>query len=191
VSVPTHPGSALRFSQPHSGFLAGTNATGLFRPATVPRLSPSEVSPRKNRAPLSRPLAPLRSSTDFLRRTARWPYVRGFTDSHALKRSCLDPTRATTAFPLALATDQVPGLARAHERRIRPIRPLHPLRSLTPPASPFTRHPSCPERTADPLLVFCPSRVFPSRSLGSSTRPSTKLEHALWPEDQNPRRQGP
>jgi hypothetical protein len=50
-------GSALRLSQPLSGFLASSSFTALFRAATVRGVLPSEVSPRKNRAPLSRPLA--------------------------------------------------------------------------------------------------------------------------------------
>jgi len=40
-------GSALRLSQPLSGFLADPNSTALFRAATVPGLSPSELSPRR------------------------------------------------------------------------------------------------------------------------------------------------
>jgi len=50
-------GSTLRFSQPLSGFLASSSFTALFRAATVRGVLPSEVSPRRNRAPLSRPLA--------------------------------------------------------------------------------------------------------------------------------------
>jgi len=48
-------GSALRFSQPLSGFLADPSFAALFRAATVPGILPSESSPRKDRVPLSRP----------------------------------------------------------------------------------------------------------------------------------------
>jgi len=44
---------------------------------------PSEVSPRENRAPLSRPLAPLQSSTSAQRRAFRVLIAACFTDSHA------------------------------------------------------------------------------------------------------------
>jgi hypothetical protein len=41
---------------PLSGFLAGSSFAALFHAATVPGILPSEVSPHRNRAPLSRPL---------------------------------------------------------------------------------------------------------------------------------------
>jgi hypothetical protein len=59
----SHPGSAPRFSQPLSGFLANPSSTALFRAATVPGLPPSEPSPHRDRAPLSRPPASLQSSS--------------------------------------------------------------------------------------------------------------------------------
>jgi len=49
-------GSTLGFSQPLSGFLARPCFATLFRAATVPGILPLERSPRKDRAPLSRPL---------------------------------------------------------------------------------------------------------------------------------------
>jgi hypothetical protein len=52
----SRPGSALRLSQPPSGFLADPSFAALFHAATVPGVLPSESSPHRNRAPLSRPL---------------------------------------------------------------------------------------------------------------------------------------
>ena len=66
-----HSGSARRFSQPLSGFLADPRCATLFRAAAIPGTRPSEPSPRLDRAPLSGPLAPLRSSTGVLERSAR------------------------------------------------------------------------------------------------------------------------
>ena len=190
MSVPTHSGSALGLSQPLNGFLAGTSSTGLFHPATVRRLSPSEVSPRKNRAPLSRPPAPLRLSTN-LRDVSLACLHSAFTDSHARKRSCLDPHRSYDSLSASLG--HRPGSRSSlSQRAVKPS---------VPPASPASKpysshesvriHPSCPERMADTLLVLCPSRAFPSRPWAPRTRPSTKLEHDPWPEDQSPRRRGP
>jgi hypothetical protein len=51
-------GSALRFSQPLSGFPATRSFVALFHATTVPGILPSELSPRRERAPLSRPLLP-------------------------------------------------------------------------------------------------------------------------------------
>jgi hypothetical protein len=67
----SRPGSAHRFSQPLSGFLARPSFAALSHAATVLGSPPSEPSPRRNRAPLSGPPAPLRSSTSVRRRTRR------------------------------------------------------------------------------------------------------------------------
>jgi len=55
-AVRSRSGSTLGFSQPLSGFLARPSFAALFRAATVPGILPLELSPRKDRAPLSRPL---------------------------------------------------------------------------------------------------------------------------------------
>jgi hypothetical protein len=65
------PGSALGLSQPLSGFLASPSCAALFHAAAAHGLFPSESSPHKGRAPLSRPLAPLQLSTDFTARASR------------------------------------------------------------------------------------------------------------------------
>ena len=188
MSVPTHSGSALGLSQPLNGFLAGTSSTGLFHPATVRRLSPSEVSPRKNRAPLSRPPAPLRLSTN-LRDVSLACLHSAFTDSHARKRSCLDPHRSYDSLSASLGHRPV-SRSSLSPRATEPSVP-----SASPASKPYSSHesvhanPSCPVLTADPLLTFCPSRVFPSRPWAPQTRPDTRPELAPWPEDQDPRHQ--
>jgi len=53
--VTPHLGSALRLSQPLSGFLASPNFVALFHATTIRGIPPSESSPHRNRAPLSRP----------------------------------------------------------------------------------------------------------------------------------------
>lgn len=70
-AVRSRSGSALGLSQPLSGFLATPSFAALFRAAASSWDLPLERSPRKDRAPLSRPLAPLPSSTDVPNRTAR------------------------------------------------------------------------------------------------------------------------
>jgi len=85
-----HLGSTLRLSQPLSGFLACSSFTALFRAATVRGVLLSEVSPHKNRAPLSRPLAPLRSFTGVPRRTRSRFITASFTNSYTRGRGCLD-----------------------------------------------------------------------------------------------------
>jgi hypothetical protein len=54
-AVHSRLGSALRFSQPRSGFLADPSFAALFHAATVPGILPSESFPHRDRVPLSRP----------------------------------------------------------------------------------------------------------------------------------------
>jgi hypothetical protein len=79
----SHSGSALRLSQPLSGFLASSSSTALFRAATVPGCPPSELSPRRDRVPLSRPLAPPQLSTTVPGRAPARPFASCFPDFHA------------------------------------------------------------------------------------------------------------
>jgi hypothetical protein len=62
-AVPAHAWSALRFSQPPSGFCTDRVPRPYFMPQPFLDYPPSESSPREDRAPLSGPLAPLQSST--------------------------------------------------------------------------------------------------------------------------------
>jgi len=130
---------------------------------------PSESSPRRNRAPLSGPHAPLPLSTDVLRRDDQGLLTAGFADSRAVRRSCLVPP----ATMRSLST---------HPRARFPV-PLDPERRnrLVPPASPTSKpSSSCesvragtsrPEPTADPLLGFCPSRAFAPHASDPRTHP--------------------
>jgi len=79
-----HLGSALRFSQPLSGFLASSSFVALFHATAVPGIPPSESSPRKNRAPLSRPLCSHVVIHRVLKRSRSVLIAAGFLDSHAL-----------------------------------------------------------------------------------------------------------
>jgi hypothetical protein len=94
-------------------------------------------------APLEATSAPMRSSTNVLKRCFPDLIAAGFPDSHAFDAVAWFPprlwapfSRAETRFPVPLGPS----------RRTAPFRQLHPLRSLDPPASPFT-----------------PTRVAPSR----------------------------
>jgi len=130
---------------------------------------PSESSPRRNRAPLSGPPAPLPSSTDVPER-----------DSGALTPS-VSPTptlsHAVAWFPRRLRTP-FPHVRRRASRspstpndETAPFRQLHRLRSFHPPASPFAPARVAPTPAADTLLGFFPSRAFAPHASGSRTRP--------------------
>jgi hypothetical protein len=163
----SRPGSALRLSQPLSGFLANPSTAALFHAATVPGVLPSESSPHRNRAPLSGPHAPLRLSTS-VPDAASWtlsPPVS--SDSHAFTQLPGFPRRLWTPFSRAEARFPV---ALDPSDGTRPFRQLHPLRSLDPPASPFALTRVAPSQRAAPLLGFCLSRAFSSHA--SESRPA-------------------
>jgi hypothetical protein len=63
MSYPTSPLVRSQVFSTSQRFLHRSNSTAFFHAATVPGLPPSELSPREDRAPLSRPLAPLQLST--------------------------------------------------------------------------------------------------------------------------------
>jgi hypothetical protein len=91
ASCHAHLGSALRLSQPLSGFPAVPSFAALFHAATVPGFLPSESFPRKNRAPLSRPRAPLWLSTDVPDDASR-ALLPPVSPTPTLSRSCLVPS---------------------------------------------------------------------------------------------------
>ena len=99
-------GSVLRFSQPLNGLLASSSFTALFRAVATLDFSfaPSERSPREDRAPLSRPLAPLRSFTCVPRRTRRVLVTARFTDARAHARLPGSPPDYGRPFDAAEAT---------------------------------------------------------------------------------------
>jgi hypothetical protein len=89
--VRPHLGSALGLSQPLSGFLAVLSFAALFRAAAVPGILPSELSLRRDRAPLSRPLcspAVIYQRAEMHCLCALLPPV---SSTPTLSRSCLNP----------------------------------------------------------------------------------------------------
>jgi len=154
----------------------------LFHAATVPGILPSECSPRRRSAPLSRPLAPLQLSTDVLNRAARDRITARFTDSQRFHASCLDPQTTMSSlsspprgrFPVTL------GLNRRN--RFVP--------SASPASKPSSSYESvrtgsgCPSPMVDPLLSFSPSRAFQftPRTL-HPTRPRSDLASELPPRN--------
>jgi len=163
----SRPGSALRFSQPPSGFPADPSFAALFHAATVPGVLPSESSPHRNRAPLSRPPAPLWLSTR-VQDAASWILLPPVSPTPTLSRSCLVPpatmdslfTCPKTRFPVALDSSSKTAL----------YGELHLLRSLIPLTNPFAIDSGCPSPTADTLLGFSLQSLLRPR-LEASTRP--------------------
>jgi len=127
-------GSALRRSQPHSGFQASQDFAALFHAATVRGVLPSEVSPRRNRAPLSRPRCSL--AVIYQRAESRLTglFAAGFRDSHARTQSPSSPV--DRKLPFLPPEESRSGHPWPAQRNLS-FRQLHPLRSLDPPASPF------------------------------------------------------
>jgi hypothetical protein len=126
-------------------------------PQPVPGILPIERSPRKDRAPLSRPLGSLvvihpRAEPHRPRLvTAR------FTDARALDAVAWIPGRLWTPFPRAEA--RFPFVLDPSSG-IDSFRQLHRLRSFSPLTNPFATNPGCPDLAADALVGFFPSRVF-------------------------------
>jgi hypothetical protein len=157
--VHARPGSALRLSQPLSGFLATPSFAALFHAATVPGISPSECSPHRNRAPLPGSLVlPCGYPQSVLRR-----HVPG------LVAACFPDSRAFDAVAWFLRRLWV-SFSRTRERASRSpwTRVVEPPRSTR-----FTRFGAlillrvrshltrvAPDQAVVPLLGFCPSRVL-------------------------------
>jgi len=145
----------------------------LFRAATVPGIPPSELSPRKNRVPLSRPLAPLQLSTGVQECTVLRLVASGFTDAHAFTQLPGSPDDYELPF-------DEPKLASrsfwTQDSGITPFRQLHLLRSFAPLANPFATSLGCPSvvgRCSPGFLLF---EAFSVHALGS--RPArSSIEH--------------
>jgi hypothetical protein len=161
-------GSALRFSQPLSGFLAGRSCVALFHATTVPGILPSELFPHKDRVPLSRSLAPLQLSTGVLKCAVLClsPLV---SPTSTLSRSCLVPPRLWTSFQQAEACFPV---VLGSAQRIHLVPPASPASKLSSPCEtvPATLgRPSAAGRFSPGF--FLPLRSFLLPRLGFSTRP--------------------
>jgi len=152
-------GSTLGFSQPLSGFLARPCFATLFRAATVPGILPLERSPRKDRAPLSRPLC--FPAVSHHRAEPRCPsaLLPPVSPTPALlTQSPGSPSRYRHPFHEPKLASRLSWTPRSG---IDSFRQLHRLRSLYPLTNPFATSPSCPDLAADTLLGFVfLSRVF-------------------------------
>jgi len=181
-------GSALGLSQPLSGFLATSSFAALFRAATVPGILPSELSPRRDRLPLSRPpcsLAVIHRRAE-VHRPVRSPPV---SSTPTPSRSCLNPHGG---YELHFVGPKPASLSLwVPSSRTTSFCQLHLLRSLHPPASPFTHRPGCPVRAADTLLVFSPSRAFSDCASGSQPAQALRPGRDPSSEDSGSRLQGP
>jgi hypothetical protein len=176
--APLLGGVACSRRAPLSGFLnpsavsAAPSSTALFHAATVPELLPSERSPREDRAPLSRPLAPVWSVTGRPETRRRDLIACGFTDAHArsavawVRRKLWDrfqpgPKTLLPAHPGSPATRSPPHASSTH------------FEAFFPPRVRSRRHglPRAAGRCSPGLMPL--QRPRPP-SLGASTRPSPK-----------------
>jgi hypothetical protein len=129
---------------PLSGFLAGSSFAALFHAATVRGILPSEVSPHRNRAPLSRSLLlPCGHPPTCWNATSRTLLPLVSPTPTLLTQSPGSPNDYGLPFHAPKRASRSPWVQAAE---LAPFRQLHPPRSLDPPASPFT-----------------PTRVAPSR----------------------------
>jgi hypothetical protein len=162
--VRLHLGSALRFSQPLSGFLASQSYVALFRATTVPGILPSELFPHEDRDPLSRSLAPLQLSTDVLKCAVLRLVTPGFTNFHAFTRSPGFPDSYGLRFhgPKLVSPSSWALLSGVTSFRL-----LHLLRSFLPLARPFLQLRVASWLPAVSLLGLFPFEAFSFHALGS------------------------
>jgi len=187
-AVHSRLGSALRFSQPLSGFLADPSFAALFRAAAIPGMPPSECFPRRDRAPLSRPLcSPAVIHRRALARCPR-PYHHRFHRRPRFHAVAWIPTAAIGS----LFTNRSPLPGHPGTRPTEPPRPASfiDFEALIP-----LRVRSCPSRVAPtwrPILSWVPP---PSESSPTAPRvldpPRPRgPEHAPSSEDSGPRQEG-
>jgi len=111
-----------------------------------------------DRAPLSRPLAPVWLVTGVLERT-HWRLVSArFPDVHAYAQLPGSPDTYELPFRTPKRTSRLPWTPASGTV---PFHQLLPLRSLIPPASPFANDPSYPVPPADTLLDLSPLKSSP------------------------------
>jgi hypothetical protein len=161
----------------------------LFRAAVVRGLLPTELSPCMDRAPLSRPLAPVWLVTGVLERT-HWRLIGArFPDVHAYAQLPGSPDtyelpfpHAETHFPVALDPCEW-------------NRSVPPASSTSKPCSPcksVRKRPELPRAAGRYSLGLVPSEVFSLRAWNPRTRPNPKARtpHRL-PKAPAERRKGP
>lgn len=179
---PVWNGPSTSIPVPLSGFLTSQRFpsrpefAALLRAATVPGfLSPSEVSPHRNRASLSGSLAPLQLSAKLLEARYSSSYHPWFHPTPGRKSDCLVPPRTMEL----LSTDRVcfPSFLDL-EHLSCPSNWHHLLRSFFPPVNPFAPVECLHPLEADPLLDFLLSRAFSPQTSGSlPTRPKPDLRY--------------
>jgi hypothetical protein len=186
--VRSRPGSALRLSQPLSGFLALPSCVALFRATTVSGIPPSEFFPHRDRAPLSGPLAPLQLSTGVQLRAGpdRSPIV---SPTSTLSRGCLVPR--STMDSLSACRGSLSGRPWFWLSGIAPFRQLHLLRSFVPPARPYLETLGCPAAPGRDSPGFCPPKLSPSTPWILDPPRPRGPEHAPSSEDSGARYEGP
>jgi hypothetical protein len=150
-----HPrlGSALGFSQPLSGFLATPSSAALFRAATVPGILPSELSPRRDRLPLSGQLGFPAVIHQRAETHASTPYRPWFHRRPRPARPHGFPNDYELPFP---EPKPVSWSLWVSSHGTVPFRQLHLLRSVSPSSSPFAAKVSLPTRTGRCSLGFRP-----------------------------------
>jgi hypothetical protein len=163
--VQPRPGSALRLSQPLSGLQQARVPRPCFMPQPVPGLPLLfERSPRSDRVPLSRPLAPSRLSAALQDRATRRTVCPPVSPTPAPLaplpgspgRLWLPFPRAEARFPVGLSPTPYAALS----GRFTHLGALLPLRIRS-------RRTRLPEPTADALLATLPETT---PDLGTSTR---------------------
>jgi hypothetical protein len=170
-----HSGSALRLSQPLSGFLARSNFAALSRAAaaqTFPfRARPSQES--------CSPLG-VTSSPAVIHPRAE-SHLPGFSPAvsptTAPKRSSLDPRPTMSPLFTDARARRRPGFPEPWQTESTLFRQLHRLRSLTPPASPFRTDEVIHRRRPSSLLVFRPFRAPPHTARALEPAPALRPEH--------------
>jgi hypothetical protein len=135
------------------------------RPCFVPQpflgFPPSELSPHRDRAPLSRPHASMQLSTDIEDEPPE-VLLRPLSPTPTLARSSLDPATAMSSLSACRVAPTRFPIPLDHERRSRPLRPHHLLRSLDPPVSPFAPSRVSPGRRSILSWIFSPLELSPS-----------------------------
>jgi hypothetical protein len=192
--APCDVGCPTPTSVPLSGFLnlsavswQAQASWPCFVPQPVPGILPFERFPHEDRAPLSRPLAPLQLSTGVPERAERRrspPVLPTSTPS----RGCLDPPQ--TMDSLSARQGALPGRPELHSTEPFTFRQLHLLRSFPPLARPYLQPWVAPQPQAV-ALGFCPFEAFSSHA--SDPRPARprRTEHAPSPEGSGTRLVGP
>jgi hypothetical protein len=156
--VQAHFGSALRLSQPLSGFLAHPDSTALLRAAAVPGIPPFRVFPsQESRTPLG---ATCSLAVVHERAGTRLPgpcyrRFRRLPRSHAQSSDSPDGYGLPFAHPRARSRSPW-----TPSGRTVPFHPLRRLRSLRPPASPFAPARVAPNRR--PMLSWVSAPLEPS-----------------------------